>query len=207
MSNFTKFIYWLSNFRGIKKIYYFFVIFDWKIKGKPVPPPGIIKKNTVSFFQKKYSISTLIETGTFKGWMVKEQLDNFKKIYSIELDKKLFIDAKKMFEKYSKVKIIQGDSGRILKKLVPLLNEKCVFWLDGHYSGEGTAKGKKETPIFEELRTILKSKYNHLVLIDDARCFNGKNDYPTLENLSSFVLKRNPNSKIEVKDDIIRIIL
>jgi hypothetical protein len=37
----------------------------------------------------------------------------------------------------------------------------------------------------------------------DARCFVGKNDYPTLQGLQDFVLKSRPGFAFYVKDDII----
>jgi hypothetical protein len=44
-----------------------------------------------------------------------------------------------------------------------------------------------------------------VILIDDARCFTGENDYPTLDELKSFVAERKPNHKFSVEHDIIRI--
>lgn len=52
----------------------------------------------------------------------------------------------------------------------------------------------------------MDSAIEHIILIDDARDFNGHNGYPTIEELESMIIGNGfPNSKIEVKDDIIRI--
>ena len=83
---------------------------------------------------------------------------------------------------------MQGDSGNVLNQLVPELNSAALFWLDGHYSGGQTAKGEKECPIYEELKSILASSLEHIVLIDDARLFIGQHDYPTIEELKDFVI-------------------
>jgi len=40
-------------------------------------------------------------------------------------------------------------------------------------------------------------------LIDDARLFNGTNDYPELEKLKSYVSAQKSNSAIVVENDII----
>ena len=54
-----------------------------------------------------------------------------------------------------------------------------MFWLDGHYSGKGTAKGKKETPILEELKTIFDTNdLRYVILIDDARHFGSEKRLP-----------------------------
>jgi hypothetical protein len=191
----------------VQKVYSSYIILKWKLKGKTVPAPPAIKRKMMSDLQSVYHTNALIETGTFKGGMVEAQRKNFDKIYSIELDKSLWEDAHLRFEKYNHIEIIQGDSGLKLKEIIPKIKKKSIFWLDGHYSGMGTAKGNKETPIFEELKSILGQKINHIILIDDARCFDGTGDYPTFNELSRFILQRKPGSKIATKDDVIRVIL
>ena len=52
-----------------------------------------------------------------------------------------------------------------------------------------TAKGSKFCPIYEELNAIFTSIDKHCLLIDDARLFNGADDYPTLDELKGFILK------------------
>lgn len=164
-----------------------------------------VKQLAIKFYQDKYKANILVETGTYLGDMVWAQLNNFKKIYSIELDKKLWENAVERFRGSSHVTILQGDSGKVLKDVIKELNNIAVFWLDGHYSAGITAKGDKDCPIFEELEAIFHSSFNHILLIDDARCFNGTGDYPSIDDLSNFILSKRPKSHIEVKDDIIRI--
>ena len=195
------------KFKIFRKIYSFYIILKWSAMGCPIPAPAEVKRKTISNLQNKYHAQTFVETGTFYGGMVEAQRKNFSKIYSIELDSKLCKNAQLRFKEYSHIEIIQGDSGQVLKKIVPKLKKRSIFWLDGHYSGGETAKGKKETPIFEELKSILSQKIDHILLIDDARCFNGKGDYPTIKNLSEFILKKKPKSKIEIKNDTILVIL
>lgn len=178
---------------------------NWEKKGKPVPPPHRIKQLAIEYYQKKHNTSILIETGTYLGDMVKAQLGNFKTIYSIELGKDLWKKAVKRFEKEKHVNILLGDSGKVLFDLIPKINENAIFWLDGHYSGGITSKGKNECPIYDELNAILNSNFKHIVLIDDARCFNGEGDYPTIEKLKEHILSRYSKSNIEILDDIIRI--
>jgi hypothetical protein len=45
---------------------------------------------------------------------------------------------------------------------------------------------------------------DHVILVDDARCFTGQNDYPTLKTLECFVSHSCPDWVFEVKDDIFR---
>jgi hypothetical protein len=181
---------------------------EWKIEGCPSPPPHAVKQITIGEYQRKYGYSTLVETGTYMGEMVEAQKARFKKIFSIELGADLFNQARKRFYKDTNVNIVQGDSGKILPKILSVINEPAIFWLDGHYSAGVTAKGEKECPIFEELSAILKSRrLNHILLIDDARCFTGDGDYPTVDRLSEYVKRKNAQYQIEVKHDIIRCVI
>jgi len=178
---------------------------EWKKNNCPVPPPNIVKEITIQEYQQKYGLMTLIETGTFMGDMVEAQKTRFHKIISIELDLKLFAKALKRFKNNRNVTILQGDSGNMLPKVLKEINDPALFWLDGHYSGGITAKGDKECPIFEELDAIFSSKkLNHVLLIDDARHFIGKGDYPTIDKLTEFIRSKNKEYQVEVKHDIIR---
>ncbi len=178
-------------------------VLKWERNGFQVPVPHEVKQIVIEGYQKKFNISILIETGTYLGDMVKSQINNFEVIYSVELSKDLWKRAVKRFDKFKKVKLLQGDSGLVLHDLVPRISERAIFWLDGHYSAGITAKGEKDCPIFEELSAIFKSKINHVLLIDDARLFVGENDYPTIEVLTNFILTNFPNSNVEIVNDMI----
>lgn len=178
---------------------------SWEKNNCPVPPPHIVKQYTIAEYQQKYGFTTLVETGTYLGEMVEAQKSKFKKIISIELSSDLYKKAVRRFKNDANVVIVQGDSGKVLPEILPKLDESAIFWLDGHYSAGITAKGEKECPIFEELNAILSSnKLDHTLLIDDARLFIGKGDYPTIASLTEFIQNRNGKYQVEVKHDIIR---
>jgi hypothetical protein len=181
------------------------IIEKWKEEGSQVPPPHPVKQLAIKEYGKRYGIKTLIETGTYFGDMVEAQRGNFEKIFSIELSGDLWKKACERFINQPKIKILQGDSGVVLHKIMPEMNRPAVFWLDGHFSAGVTAKGDKECPIYEELDAIFGySHQDHVLLIDDARCFVGEGDYPTIEALSGYIRSKNPKYQIQVKDDIIR---
>ena len=165
-----------------------------------------IKQKTVLAYKKKFNTCVFIETGTFLGDMIDSVKDEFIDIYSIELDEKLYLKAKDRFEKFNHIHLFNGDSGVMLDEIAPDINKKCLFWLDAHYSGPGTGRGYVDTPIVQELDIIANNnKYKSVILIDDARIFNGKNGYPTIRYLEKFVSDRMPKYTIEIKNDIIRI--
>ncbi|MBI4945023.1 MAG: hypothetical protein HY840_01325 [Bacteroidetes bacterium] len=180
------------------------IIRDWKYSGKPLPPPHRVKEITIDAYRFKSNYDILVETGTYMGDMIESQIKKFKEIYSIELSEKLWAMAVDKFSKYKHIKIIHGDSGKILGNITSQLTRSAIFWLDGHYSGAGTAKSNKECPIMEELDTIMKDKeFKHIILIDDARLFVGKNDYPTIEDLTKYILSKDSKYRISIENDII----
>jgi len=178
---------------------------EWEKNGCPNPPPHLVKQKAIREYKDKYNYNVLVETGTYLGDMVEAQKSNFDRLFSIELGADLFKNAKKRFKDDKNVILELGDSGKVLRKVLQQIDEPAIFWLDGHYSAGITAKGDKECPIFEELDSIFDSKnLNHVLLIDDARCFVGEGDYPTIEKLTEYVKSKDARYNVEVKHDIIR---
>jgi hypothetical protein len=81
----------------------------------------------------------------------------------------------------------------------------ALFWLDGHNIGGLTAQGDCDTPVSAELTAILTSPCKtHVILIDDARCYDGSNGYPHLYDLLKTVREQS-SYRVEVSIDIIRL--
>jgi hypothetical protein len=178
----------------------------WEKQGRPSPPPHVVKEELIRDYARSFNTNILIETGTYLGDMVHAMKKSFTRIISFELDPTLATQAQSRFAKEDHIEVVQGDSGKLLSDYLVAINEPCLFWLDGHYSGGITAKGALETPIKNELTSILSHPVEgHVILIDDARCFTGENDYPTLDELKSFVAERKPDHKFSVEHDCIRI--
>lgn len=187
----------------IKNVFY---LIKWFLSSRQGPPPYVYKRHIIKKYAKKYSLSVLVETGTFFGDTVNELLYNFKKIYSVEVDDKLYNKAKNRFLAYNWVDILKGDSTVVLPNILKKETDPIIFWLDGHYSGGETGKAELNTPILAELETILNN-YNEksVILIDDARCYNGLDDYPSVNGLIEFIKQRKSDLDVLIKDDIIRV--
>ncbi len=179
---------------------------EWENQGRPVPPPHLVKERVIKEYAKRYSIDALIETGTYLGFMVDATRTTFKRIISIELDPDLYAQAQHKFKPYPHITILQGDSSEILPNVMADIKQPCLFWFDGHYSAGITARGTLSTPIMQELKCVLSHSVDkHVMLIDDARLFDGSNDYPRIEELKTFVASKCPDWNFETKDDIIRV--
>jgi hypothetical protein len=182
-------------------------VLRYQLSKKPAagPPPSEVKQAAISRYQASSGHKVLIETGTYLGDMVEAQKNKFNRIISIELGQKLWANAVERFKQHDHITILQGDSGQMLNSITSQLNEPAIFWLDGHYSGDITAKGEKECPVLNEIDAIFAYKQiPHIILVDDARLFVGEHDYPTLEELTKYVQGKNCDYRMEVKDDIIR---
>lgn len=178
---------------------------QWVKGGKREPPPHLIKEQIVRQYAERFSCEVLVETGTYHGDMVFALRKRFRRIISIELDRKLFEQAEQRFASYPHITIFHGDSAALLPSVLKSEEGRHLFWLDGHYSAGETAKGERETPIIEELHHIQSFRDDSVILIDDARLFVGKNDYPSLRDLESHVKRLLLEHHCEVRDDIIRL--
>lgn len=181
-------------------------LIQWEKMGRPLPPPHLFKQQNIKNFARRYNLKVLVETGTFYGEMLEAMKNTFDQLYSIELSEDLHKKAQLRFKKDRKIVLLQGDSGVELGKLISKIDQPALFYLDGHYSAGETARGVKDTPIFEELDHIFSApEQGHVLIIDDARCFGTDPAYPSIEELSSYINKCRPSLEIEVKDDTIRI--
>jgi len=175
---------------------------------KGSPPSHSTKALIIKAYQQLSRYSTLIETGTWHGDMVASQKDNFTRIISIELGESLYKKAVERFAKDSNVHLYLGDSSKILPIILENIKEPAIFWLDGHWSEGDTARGSKDTPIVAELKAImlhgLAYDLPHIILIDDARYFDGVGDYPTISNLVSLITAIDCRYQINIEADIIR---
>ncbi len=152
---------------------------------------------------KQFKPTTFVETGTYRGDTLAAVRPHVAKSVSIELDETLCALARHRFRRHPDVEILWGDSGTLLADVVLVLTEPAAFWLDGHYSGGVTADSGGDAPILRELEAVLESSVAHLVLIDDARLFDGTNGYPTLEVVSSLVAAHRPGMPASIENDVV----
>lgn len=178
---------------------------QWKAQGKPLPVSYRSKHDALREAAQRFHTRILVETGTYLGDTLFMLAPDFDTLYSIELSPLFHQKAKHRFQDLPKIHLIQGDSGKALFQLVPTLHTPALFWLDGHYSGGVTAKGDKDCPVMEELAAIFQSPLAHVIYIDDARLFVGKDDYPTLDALRAFVQQHRPDYALQVENDCIRL--
>jgi hypothetical protein len=172
----------------------------WKLRGSPGPKvPHVVKQRTLAEFAERFHLQVMVETGTNLGNMINAQKDRFREVYSIELDAWLAARAKRRFAKRQNIHLYQGDSGEVLPTIVAQIKEPALFWIDAHW-------GDIDAPVKKELECIYRHPVReHVLLIDDARYFDGHGDYYSIEELREHAAREYEGSVVEAKDDIIRI--
>jgi len=180
--------------------------------------PAEARRRILRDFGRTHDLDYFIETGTNDGettWFLK---DEFTELHTIELGHRQWKAAKQRFRGEPHVHCHHGDSAKVLPEVLRGLLGPALIWLDGHYSGPGTAQGGENTPAIKELEAIIADGRPHVVLIDDARCFGGGahnpiggtpaydhySTWPTLDELRDVAEAGGYSWTVE--DDIIRLI-
>lgn len=161
---------------------------SWLARDFGPPSPHFIKQ--ACLLRNGISRAPWVETGTYLGQTTELLAKDGSQVYSIEPEPILFSNAEKRFSSFTNVKILKGTSEEIFPTLLPTIKGNVNFWLDGHYSEGITFKGKKNTPLLDELHCISENldHFNRVcVLIDDIRCCYAQSpdhsDYPSIDFL------------------------
>lgn len=175
--------------------------------------PAEERREILREYGKKYNLRIFIETGTSVGLTPWTLMNDFDHLFTIELSEDLWVNAVRMFRKYPHVECLLGDSGVLLPRILEQIDQPALVWLDGHYCGGDSARGRVSTPIRDELYALLMDTKRHVILIDDARVFDGGEehgmyehymDYPSLKWVRE-VAETNGYS-YTLEDDIIRLL-
>jgi hypothetical protein len=184
------------------------ITLQWWLAGKPVPAPNVVKQRTVVGYQKRYRLSTFIETGTYTGEMVQAMIGHADRIISIEVAPLLHAKVVQRFAGQPHVQLLLGDSAVLFPTLLASLQGPALFWLDGHFMGGESGRGDEDTPIMIEMAALLDHPLRgHVALIDDARLFDGSGGYPRLDEFVTWIRARRSGTDVSVDGDIIRCVL
>ncbi len=156
---------------------------------------GKLKSHLTGYFE---DVNTVIETGTFLGESTKVMADHFDKVYTIELDEKLYKETSDKLKKqgYTNIEFIFGDSGEKIEKLTKEVDQPTVFFLDAHWSGDDSVQWEKgewggygvntahlgesevpsaeeQVPMDREIRSIVNNfRQKGVIYIDDLENFD-----------------------------------
>lgn len=168
------------------------------------------------------SYKIAIESGTFLGQGTTTLIKYFNKVYTIEIEDTLFNNAKESFKYNKNIICLHGDSKKVISELsldTDIKNEKILFWLDAHWSGDnsvdwnnskwggynintgyigekinGLIPGINQVPLEEEIYQIYNNFRNECVIyIDDF----DKIDPKTLKGLKNKCFKGEDYSHLD----------
>jgi hypothetical protein len=170
----------------------------WKYGGKKDFTPHLVKQILVKRLCDEYKTSVFVETGTYLGNMIDSVKFKFEKVFSIEIDFRLFKLSQRRFRKYKHIELICGDSSKEIRTVLKKIKKPALFWLDAHHSGGLTGGRGRKSPIISELRSIFSYKIkNHVVLIDDANLFGRSVGFPKLDDVKKLVNRSLYEFKVE----------
>ena len=145
---------------------------SWSSRQFAAPSPRYMKWEVLK--RNGVKGSTWIETGTYTGDTTAFIGRLASSVISIEPDPVLARRALRRFQGNHKITVYEGTSEAVLPEVLQSVSGDVTFWLDGHWSGEGTYQGVNDTPIHSECQLIasrLSKLENVSIMIDDVRCF------------------------------------
>jgi hypothetical protein len=127
-----------------------------------------------------HDIKYAIETGTYKANTTRFLGEHFDRVWSIEMDENWHKRAILVLKNQTNVTLVLGDSRFKLREVLQELDGPALLWLDAHWCGGARPEQapEEECPLREELYAIRENDNSHYILIDDARLFTGRPNYP-----------------------------
>jgi hypothetical protein len=147
-----------------------------------LPPPAAKRAHLLRLLNERRH-TVFVESGTYLGDTVAFIAPHAAEVVSVELHDELWQRAVERFADIPNVDIRHGDAFELVPAIVAQVAAPPLIWLDGHYSGEGTASGRESEPAARILSSLGDvSPAGTTVVIDDLRLF-GTADYAGLDEL------------------------
>lgn len=167
-------------------------------------PPAAAKQRHLLRLVKERKHRVFVEAGTYKGATSGFIARHVDQVMTVELHDELYEKARRRFEG-SNVRVVHGDSLVEIPKLVAECTSPPLVFLDGHYSGEGTATGVEMEPAKSTLGELASvTPPGSTIVIDDLRLFgSGTVGFPQLDEICAAARKSFPDALIRVGLDCI----
>ena len=166
----------------------------------PGPPEELIFR-----LKETYRIQFFVETGTYLGDTIAAVKGRTAlRVFSMEIDKRLYEMACRRFAGNTNIELYYGDCTKVLPLILSGLREPAVFWLDAHYSGGITSRGVVDDPVLTSLRQLAEHPIRcSILMIDDARSFDGLDGHPHLQDVIHAVMRVNTHYVVRVHNDVV----
>ena len=172
------------------------------LRGRPLPPPHVVKQLAILRYQRSRRFRTFVETGTFTGEMVEAMRPV---LPANRLDRDVARNPS-----MPPIRRFAGDPGVELSAWRQRRRAAACARAaprTGACSGStgisweaGPARGEEDSPVRAELAALLSHPVRrHVVLIDDARLFSGADGYPTIAELVAWIERERPGRDVQVR--------
>lgn len=156
---------------------------------------------------RDHNCQSFVETGTYEARMSLAISDILPNVRTIELSETLHQDNVERIAKAKKENTIMLICDHSVKGLPTALHDagRPLVWLDAHWSAGKTTRDDSgsDTPVVAELQTLSALAVDGVVAIDDIRCFDGQNGYPTVDALMTLITSLWPETTPTRDDDVI----
>jgi len=152
---------------------------------------GLKRKELFSKYKRNHNI--FFETGTHHGFSCQIALDlGFNKVISVEIEQEYYLECyDKFIDEISegRIHLFFGDSNIWMDRMLKLVKEPSLFWLDGHLDGVSG------DPLWIELKEISTHPIKtHTIIVDDIPVYFDR------KKVESAILAINPNYTFVYED-------
>jgi len=158
----------------------------------------------------RFNVKTFVEGGTYQGATASWAGAHFETVYSIERSEPYFEIASSRYKHLTNISFMLGDTRRLMPIVLTRLRGSAIFWLDSHWCGAESYGAGDECPLLDEIDAINQSKFDHFLLIDDARLFLAPpsrphviSQWPTIDQVADALRRDGISRYIIVIDDVI----
>jgi len=120
--------------------------------------------------------SVYIETGLWKGNQLAIASKVFDVCYGIELAPHWAQVNRDRFNGMDRVTIFEGDSAKVLPKVLADLRQPVVINLDAHFCKTDPPVAKSKFPLWSELAYVTERPYADIILVDDIHTFGRRRE-------------------------------
>jgi hypothetical protein len=156
----------------------------------------------------RFGIREFVETGTLFGHTAVLASEQIPVVHTIEISRSQYEQCCGEARRNPRITRHLGSSVEVIPQLLPGLAGPTLWYLDGHWSGQGPRLGP-ECPVVEEIR-LIGNRPGDVVVVDDARLFisppgppHRPDEWPTLEMAVEALRAHRPESTIQLWFDSI----
>lgn len=171
------------------------------LAGDPLSPPTpTAKRQHLLAVLRARGHREFVEAGTYVGDTTASFVPHADRIATVELHDGLHAAAAARFASTPSVRVVHGDSLVEIPKIVAACTSAPLVFLDGHYSGAGTAEGVEMEPSASTLAPLSAvAPPGTTIVIDDLRLFGtGQVGFPQLDVLTAAARAAFPEANLRV---------